>query len=89
VTFARLALEGVHVPWTSNRIERLIGEVSKRCKHQWMRWTTPGLETILRLLLTRSTMKSQYERFQAEMTHQTDQKYISTEVRVEPARGSF
>lgn len=89
VTFARLALENVHVPWTSNRVERLMGEVAKRCKHQWMRWTSRGQEAILRLLLTRYTSEDQYERFRAEVTHRADQRAISMEVNVERARGKF
>lgn len=36
VTFAELALEGIKIPYTTNRIERLMGEVPKRCKHKWM-----------------------------------------------------
>ena len=36
VTFAELALEDVQIPYTTNKIERLMGEVSKRCKHKWM-----------------------------------------------------
>lgn len=36
VTFAELALEDIKIPYTTNRIERLMGEVSKRCKHKWM-----------------------------------------------------
>jgi len=47
VTFAEHAVEGFEVPWTSNPVERLMGEVSKRCKNQWMRWTAEGLEAIL------------------------------------------
>ncbi|MFQ3295782.1 MAG: hypothetical protein ACI8VE_002872 [Natrialbaceae archaeon] len=89
VTFARLALEEVQVPWTSNRIERLMGEISKRCKHQWMSWTTSGLDSLLRLILTRTTNPAEYERFKRKMTHRSDQKYISTEVSVEDARGEF
>jgi len=42
VTFAEHAVEGFEVPWTSNPVERLMGEVSKRCKNQWMRWTAEG-----------------------------------------------
>ena len=34
VTFAKVALEGMRIPYTTNRIERLMGEVSKRCKHK-------------------------------------------------------
>jgi hypothetical protein len=30
VTFAELALEDIKIPYTTNRIERLMGEVSKR-----------------------------------------------------------
>ncbi|MDO9035300.1 MAG: transposase, partial [Methanoregula sp.] len=40
VTFARLSINGIDIPWNSNMIERLMGEISKRVKHKWMRWTT-------------------------------------------------
>jgi len=53
VTFAEHAVEGFEVPWTSNPVERLMGEVSKRCKNQWMRWTAEGLEAILQLRLVK------------------------------------
>ena len=53
VTFAEQAVEGFEVPWTSNPVERLMGEVSKRCKNQWMRWTTEGLEARLQLRLVK------------------------------------
>jgi hypothetical protein len=33
VTFAEQAIEGFEVPWTSNPVEQLMGEVSKRCKN--------------------------------------------------------
>ena len=35
VTFAELALQNVEIPYTTNKIERLMGEISKRCKHKW------------------------------------------------------
>jgi len=41
-TFAERAIEGFELPWTSNPVERLMGEVSKRCKNRWMRWTKEG-----------------------------------------------
>ena len=44
VTFAELALEGIEIPYTTNRIERLMGEVSKRYKHMWMHWSTRRAE---------------------------------------------
>jgi transposase-like protein len=63
VTFAEVALEGVRIPYTTNRIERLMGEVSKRCKHQWMHWSTDGLRNILILVLVRYTDEALYEGF--------------------------
>ncbi len=63
VTFARMALNGIEIPWNSNTIERLMGEISKRIKHKWMRWTTEGLETILRLILVRYTEPQRYREF--------------------------
>jgi hypothetical protein len=51
-TFASLARQGVSVPWNSNVIERRMGTVSKRCKHKWMSWTTPGSQGLLTLLVT-------------------------------------
>ena len=51
--FAEQAIEGFEVPWTSNPVGRLMGEVSKRCKNQWMRWTEAGLEAILNLRLVK------------------------------------
>lgn len=40
VTFSKLALEGVTTPYTSNVVERLMGEIAKRCKNRWMHWST-------------------------------------------------
>jgi transposase-like protein len=53
VTFARLAMADVSVPWTNNLVERLMGEVAKRIKHKWMHWSTKGLENLLNILLAR------------------------------------
>src|SRR5699024_1828568 len=47
--FAEEAVDGFEVPWTSNPVERAMGEVSKRCKNQWMRWSAAGLEAMLQL----------------------------------------
>jgi len=66
VTFARLSINGIDIPWNSNMIERLMGEISKRVKHKWMRWTTRGLEAILRLILVRYTNPWQYRSFRNE-----------------------
>jgi hypothetical protein len=69
VTFAELALEGVRIPYTTNRIERLMGEVSKRCKHKWMHWSTSGLRNILSIVLVRYTNEALYEAFKNAYIH--------------------
>jgi hypothetical protein len=66
VTFAILTLEGKNIPWNSNIIERLMGEIQKRCKHKWMRWTTQGQESILNLILTRYINPKDYTEFKNE-----------------------
>jgi len=66
VTFARLSLNGIKVPGNSNMIDRLMGDISKRVKHKWMRWTSRGLEAILRFILVRYTSPWLYRRFRNE-----------------------
>jgi hypothetical protein len=63
VTFARLSLAGIEIPWNSTMIERLMGEIAKRVKHKWMRWTTKGLEALLKLILVRYTSPWLYRNF--------------------------
>jgi hypothetical protein len=87
VTFARLAVEGRMVPWNSNIIERLMGEISKRCKHKWMRWTSNGLEAILNIILLRYTSEEKYQRLKAEITKADNLKFIYAEVKIMPAGG--
>ncbi len=82
VTFAKLAVEGIEIPWTSNVIERLMGEISKRIKHKWMRWTTRGLEAILRLILVRYTNESAYISFRNEIMGRSIQNEISCAVSI-------
>ncbi|MGI0128754.1 MAG: ISH6 family transposase [Thermoplasmata archaeon] len=62
-TFATLALDGIEVPWHTNLLERLMGEVSKRCKHKWMSWTAQGSRALLTLLTTRALEPSTHEQF--------------------------
>lgn len=62
-TFATLALQGITVPWNSNLIERLMGEIMKRCKHRWMNWTTEGAQALLTLLVVRTLEPDTYARF--------------------------
>ena len=69
VTFAKLALEGKIVPYTSNVIERLMGEVAKRCKDRWMHWSTEGLENMLHIILARYTNPKLYREFWKAYIH--------------------
>lgn len=69
VSFAELALEGIRIPYTTNRVERLMGEVAKRCKNRWMHWSTDGLRSILIFVLVRYTDEEVYERFKKAYIH--------------------
>jgi transposase-like protein len=69
VTFAKLALKNIRIPYTSNAIERLMGEISKRCKHKWMHWSTEGLENILQIILVRYTNPKFYKQFWKSYIH--------------------
>ena len=71
VTFAELALDGIEIPYTNNRMERLMGEVSKRCKGHWRHWSTTGLRNILALVLTRYTDENFYRQFKNAYSHNT------------------
>jgi hypothetical protein len=71
VTFAEAAIEGFEVPWTSNPVERLMGEVSKRCKNQWMRLTAEGLEALLQLRLVKYTHVAHYQSILDELLHRS------------------
>jgi hypothetical protein len=89
VTFAVLAVKGRKVPWNSNLIERLMGEISKRTKHKWMRWTTNGLETILNLILTRYVSEESYEVFKLRMMKSDNLNFIKGEGEIISAGGEF
>jgi len=69
VTFAKFALKNTQIPYTSNAIERLMGEISKRCKHKWMHWSTEGLESILQIILIRYTNPRFYKQFWKTYIH--------------------
>lgn len=62
-TFATLALEGIQVPWHNNHLERLMGEVSKRCKHKWMSWTGRGASALLTFVAVRAIEPETFEAF--------------------------
>lgn len=89
VVFARFAVTGRRVPWNSNIIERLMGEISKRTKHKWMRWTTRGLETIINIILVRYCSEKNYEEFKNKMMKSESLIFIRTEVKISSVRGEF
>lgn len=89
VTFARLAVKGVKVPWNSNLVERLMGEISKRCKHKWMRWTTRGLEAVLNIILVRYTSEKRYQKFKQKITKAENLRFIKGEAKIIVAGGEL
>jgi hypothetical protein len=60
VTYAKPALKAQRIPCDINRMERLMGEVAKRCKNRWAHWSPTGLENIADILLVRYTNPNLY-----------------------------
>ena len=89
VAFAEHALEGFEVPWTSNPVERLMGEVSKRCKNQWMRWTETGLEAMLQLRLNKYANPGYYRDFFDNLLSRSTKTTMSCDLAVEATRGEL
>jgi uncharacterized protein YlzI (FlbEa/FlbD family) len=89
VVFAKFAVNGRKVPWNSNIIERLMGEIAKRIKHKWMRWTTKGLETIINIILVRYCSEENYEEFKNVIMKSENLIFIKTEVKIDSIRGEF
>ena len=89
VVFAKFAVNGRRVPWNSNIIERLMGEIAKRTKHKWMRWTTKGLETIINIILVRYCSEQNYEEFKNIIMKSENLIFIRTEVKISSVRGEF
>lgn len=71
VVFARLALEQVRIPYTTNLVERLMGEVAKRVKNRWAHWSERGLNNLLALLLVRYTNRKLYKAAWKTIYHPT------------------
>jgi len=46
-----------------------MGEISKRCKHKWMHWSTEGLRNILAIILIRYTDEPLYNQFKNAYMH--------------------
>jgi hypothetical protein len=82
VTFAELTLEGIRIPYTTNQIERLMGEIAKRCKHRWAHWSDEGLKNILTLILIHYTNPTLYEQYWQTYIHQgpTKARTLTTQI---------
>jgi hypothetical protein len=89
VVFAKFAMKGIRVPWNSNIIERLMGEIAKRTKHKWMRWTTKGLETLINIILVRYCSEENYEEFKNKIMMSENLMFIMAEVKICSIRGEF
>jgi len=80
VTFARLAIKQVHIPYTNNLIERLMGEIAKRVKNRWMHWSTTGLENLLNILLTRYCNRGLYDRLKESYLSHEKRTFIQVRI---------
>lgn len=87
LTFAEEALDGVEVRWTSNPVERAMGEVAKRCKRDWMRWSQDGLEAVLQLRLVDYQDPEIYRQFFDEFLCRSAHEQIRCNVSVEATGG--
>ncbi|WP_456368517.1 transposase [Geoglobus sp.] len=65
--FAYKRLEGISVPWHNNRMERKMGEISKRMKNKWMKWSEMGAENLGNLLMKMRFERDVYESFIVEV----------------------
>jgi hypothetical protein len=89
MTFAEEAVEGFEVPWTSNPVERAMGEVASRCKSQWMRWTEQGLETLLQLKLVKYANPDHYRSLFDGLITRSAKTAIDCELTVEALGGEL
>ena len=87
--FAERSIEGFEVPWTSNPVERLMGEVSTRCKNQWMRWTATGLEAILNLRLVKYADPDHDQAFLDELLQRSTKTTMRCDISIESTRGKL
>jgi hypothetical protein len=60
--FAYKKLEGISIPWHNNKMERKMGEISKRMKNK-DKWSERGAENLGNLLMKMRFEKEVYESF--------------------------
>ena len=65
--FAYKKLEGITIPWHNNKMERKMGEIAKRMKNKWMKWSERGAENLGNLLMKMRCEKEVYESFIVEV----------------------
>jgi len=65
--FACKRLEGIIIPWHNNKMERKMGEIAKRMKNKWMKWSEGGAENLGNLLMKMRFEKEVYESFIVEV----------------------
>ena len=87
LTFAKKALDGVEVRWTSNPVERAMGEVAKRCKRDWMQWSQIGLNAVLQLRLVKYQDPDLYSQFLDEILCRSTHEQIHCTVSVDATGG--
>lgn len=80
--FAYKKLEGISIPWHNNKMERLMGEIAKRMKNKWMKWSDRGAENLGNLLMKMRYEKDVYESFIVEVMRVD--KNIRWEVNLHP-----
>jgi len=86
-TFAEKALDGIEVRWTSNPVERAMGEVAKRCKRDWMQWSRDGLNAVLQLRLVKYQDPDRYTQFFNEVLCESLHEKIHCTASVEATGG--
>jgi hypothetical protein len=55
---AEEATDRVEVLWTLDPVERVMGDVAKRCKRDWIQWSEEGLDTLLQLALKNTLIQT-------------------------------
>ena len=89
LTFAEEATDGFEVPWTSNPVERAMGEIAKRCKRDWMQWSEEGLDTLLQLSLTKYANPEYYREFFDEFLQRSTHEQLQCNVSVTASGGEL
>lgn len=93
VMFAEEATDRVEVLWMLNPVERVMGEVAKRCKRGWIQWSEEGLDTLLQLALKNTpiqttTVSSLTSSFDSRLRASFGMTYQSQRMEVESERSA-